>query len=180
MPFETNMEAREQYEKFLKLGKKEKTCLPVLDMILKEKEDEISGEIPLGIVSIPLEKVVGTKTEGRSNSFSSSFYPVMEEQTEFAAKWMNLYRAHLEEGIRDPVKVYEYMNRFYVQEGNKRVSVLKCVGAVSVMADVIRVLPFRNEKKRTKSIMNFWIFIDCREFMIWNYMRKADMLMYKN
>ena len=27
-------------------------------------------------------------------------------------------------GIRDPVKVYEYRNRFYVEEGNKRVSVL--------------------------------------------------------
>lgn len=155
MSFETNMEAREHYEKYLKLGKKEKNCLPVLDTILKEKEDEISGEIPLGIVSIPLEKVVGTKTEGRSNSFSSSFYPIMEEQTEFAAKWINLYRAHLEEGIRDPVKVYEYMNRFYVQEGNKRVSVLKCVGAVSIMADVIRVLPFRNEKKENKLYYEF-------------------------
>ena len=113
MSFEINLEAREQYERCLKIGKKEKNRLPVLDMILKEKEDEISGEIPLGIVSIPLEKVVGTKTEGRSNSFSGSFYPIMEEQTEFAAKWMNLYRAHLEEGIRDPVKVYEYMNRFF-------------------------------------------------------------------
>ena len=155
MSFEINLEAREQYERCLKIGKKEKNRLPVLDMILKEKEDEISGEIPLGIVSIPLEKVVGTKTEGRSNSFSGSFYPIMEEQTEFAAKWMNLYRAHLEEGIRDPVKVYEYMNRFYVQEGNKRVSVLKCVGAVSIMADVIRVLPFRNEKKENKVYYEF-------------------------
>ena len=41
MSFENNMEAREQYDKFLKLGKKEKDSLPVLDIILKEKEEEI-------------------------------------------------------------------------------------------------------------------------------------------
>ena len=63
---------------------------------------------------------------------------------------MERIKAHLEEGIRDPIKVYEYMNRFYVQEGNKRVSVLKCVGAVSVMAEVIRILPFRSEEKANK------------------------------
>lgn len=155
MSVENNMEAHEQYEKYMKLGRKEKDVLPVLDLLLKEKEEEISGEINLGVVSIPLEKVIGTKTEGRSRSFSSNFYPVMEEQTEFAGKWMHLYQAHLEEGIRDPIKVYEYMNRFYVQEGNKRVSVLKCVGAVSVMAEVIRVLPFRTEEKTNKVYYEF-------------------------
>lgn len=158
MAFQNNMEAREQYEKFLKLGKKEKDSLLVLDILLKEKEKEISGEINLGVVSIPLEKVIGTKTEGRSISFSSKFYPMIEEQTEFAAKWINLYRAHLEEGIRDPIKAYEYMNRFYVQEGNKRVSVLKCVGAVSVMAEVIRILPFRTEEKANKVYYEFMDF----------------------
>ena len=35
-----------------------------------------------------------------------------------------LYNAHLEEGIHDPIKCYEFMNRYYVLEGNKRVSVL--------------------------------------------------------
>lgn len=158
MSFENNMEAREQYEKFLKLGKKEKDFLPVLDRLLKEKEEAISGEINLGVVSIPLEKVIGTKTEGRSTSFSHSFYPVMEEHSEFAGKWMHLYQAHLEEGIRDPIKVYEYMNRFYVQEGNKRVSVLKCVGAVSVKAEVIRILPFRTEEKDNKVYFEFMDF----------------------
>ena len=44
---------------------------------------------------------------------------------EFTDKWKQLCESHLEEGIREPVLVYEYMNRFYVLEGNKRVSVLK-------------------------------------------------------
>ena len=36
------------------------------------------------------------------------------------------------------------MNRFYVQEGNKRVSVLKYFGAVTLTARVKRILPVRN------------------------------------
>lgn len=51
---------------------------------------------------------------------------------------------HVEEGIRDPIKVYEYMNRYYVQEGNKRVSVLKFFGGDTVSATVIQILPERN------------------------------------
>ena len=38
-------------------------------------------------------------------------------------KWSDLYDSYKQEGIRDAIKVYEYMNRYYVQEGNKRVSV---------------------------------------------------------
>ena len=44
-------------------------------------------------------------------------------------------------GIREPVKAYEYMGRFYVEEGNKRVSVMKYVGAYSIPTHVIRCLP---------------------------------------
>ena len=42
---------------------------------------------------------------------------------------MELCRAQQEEGIREPVQAFEFMNRFYVQEGNKRVSVLRYFGA---------------------------------------------------
>lgn len=153
MAIENNVQARAAYEKYLKIGKKEKGTLPVLDHILRDAD--VAGEISLGLVSVPLDKIVGTRTEGRSDSFSPGFYPRMEEGTEFAGKWMNLYRAHLEEGIRDPVKLYEYMNRFYVLEGNKRVSVLKCVGAVSVDAEVTRVMPFRSEDKDVKHYYEF-------------------------
>ena len=55
-------------------------------------------------------------------------------------KRQSLYRAHIEEGIREPIKAYEFMNKFYVEEGNKRVSVLNCVGAVSIPGTVTRIL----------------------------------------
>ena len=155
MAIEINMEAHTEYEKYMRLGKKEKEPMPVLDDILKEKHEEIAGEYSLGLVQIPLDKIVGTKTAGRGISFSKSFYPVMGENTEFANKWKILYTAHIEEGIRDAVKVYEYMNRFYVEEGNKRVSVLKCVGAAEVPGIVTRILPFRTEEKSNRIYYEF-------------------------
>lgn len=56
---------------------------------------------------------------------------------------MQLCQSHLEEGIRDPVQLYEYMNRYYVAEGNKRVSILKYFDTATVAAQVTRVLPER-------------------------------------
>ena len=93
----------------------------------------------LGLEQIPLALVVGTKHEGRNNAFARNFMPLLSSSSEFADKWKNLCNAHLNEGIRDPVKLYEYRNRFYVEEGNKRVSILKYFEADSVDAYVIRI-----------------------------------------
>ncbi|HJD21388.1 MAG TPA: BMP family ABC transporter substrate-binding protein, partial [Candidatus Gemmiger faecigallinarum] len=85
--------------------------------------------------------VVGTKTAGRTAAFSANFMPLLDSNTEFAAKWINLCRAHVDEGIRDPIRCYEYLGRFYVQEGNKRVSVMKAFDAAGILANVIRIVP---------------------------------------
>lgn len=107
-------------------------------MVSKER---LAAGTRLGVMQIPAEFIVGTKTEGRTNAFSVNFMPLLPESTEFAQKWKILCEAHLEEGIREPIKVYEYMNRYYVEEGNKRVSVLKFFGASSIPAQVTRILP---------------------------------------
>ena len=93
----------------------------------------------IGREQIPLALVVGTKTGGRNHAFARNFMPLLGMDSEFAAKWSSLCQSHLEEGIRQPVKVYEYRNRFYVEEGNKRVSVLKYFDADSIDADVIQI-----------------------------------------
>lgn len=139
----SNSDASEEYQKALKIGKKVGELLPALDDILLEKNEKIVGEVPLGIVQIPTFLIAGTKTDGRSNAFSKGFYPLLSENSEFGVKWKKLYISHLEEGIREPIKAYEYMNKFYVQEGNKRVSVLKCCGAVSIPGTVTRLVPRR-------------------------------------
>lgn len=143
------IESAECYQKALKQGRKahresvhqgKYPYLQALDDILEGTM--VAGQVDLGVIEIPIEKVVGTKTSGRTNSFSADFLPLLGENTEFAMKWRKLCAAHLgDEGIRDPIRCYEYLGRFYVQEGNKRVSVLKYFEASTIPGYVIRILP---------------------------------------
>ena len=130
--------------------------LPVLDDIL-EKADVV-GEVSLGLVTIPLDRVIGTSTNSRTNAFAGNFMPIMDRETEFGAKWSMLCDAHLSEGIHDPIKVVEYMNYFYVTEGNKRVSVLKYFGADSIPAFVTRKIPRLTDSEDVKIYYEFMDF----------------------
>lgn len=155
------------YSDALKRGKKEqKKCLllgrfpylPVLDEILTQQN--ILTEQYLGLVQIPLDHVVGTSTKGRTYAFAANFMPILDEQSEFAFKWQALAEAQVDEGIRDPIKVYEFMNRFYVVEGNKRVSVLKYYGADKIAAYVTRKIPAPSEELDVKLYYEFMKFYD--------------------
>lgn len=100
----------------------------------------------LGIIDIPIYLIVGTKTSARRTSFAGNFMPLLGINNEFCYKWTKLCEYHLSDvGITDPVKVYEYKGKFYVEEGNKRVSVLKSYSAVYISADVTRVMPKEND-----------------------------------
>lgn len=105
---------------------------------------DIVSEVKLGLCQIPSELVMGTKTAGRRTAFAPNFMPLLEPRSEFAAKWISLCDSHLEEGIREPVTAYEFMGRFYIEEGNKRVSVLKYFEAPFIPAIVTRMIPRRS------------------------------------
>ena len=141
MPYELYEKARKQGEKAYKnaVSKGRYPYLPVLDDIIDK--ESIASDVSLGLVDVPIERIVGTSTSGRTQSFASNFMPIMDHNTEFAYKWDALCNAHLSEGIHDPIKVYEYLNYYYVVEGNKRVSVLKFFDAASIPAIVTRKLP---------------------------------------
>lgn len=152
----------EDYIKAYKAGKRdyqarmmrgEIPTLKVLDDVLPSRGRY--SEVQLGLVQIPIEQIVGTKTSGRSSAFSGNFMPILRENTEFAYKWSVLSESHLKEGIRDPIKAYEYMNKFYIEEGNKRVSVLKYYDAVSVPGYVTRILPAKTDQKENKIYYEF-------------------------
>ena len=158
-----HQEAAEWYQRSLKLGQKDhrervhRGLYPypqVLDEILDDSM--IAGRVDLGVIEIPSEKIVGTKTSGRKNAFSANFLPLLPEDTEFALKWIDLCAAHLsDEGIRDPIRCYEYLGRFYVQEGNKRVSVLKSYEASTIPGYVIRLLPVYSEEPKIQRYYEF-------------------------
>ena len=157
------VEAAEHYQKALKAGKKAQKqhihqgrypYLEILDEILRGYHT--AGQEELGIIEIPADRIVGTKTRGRADAFAANFMPLISEKSEFSQKWQNLCQYHLgESGIRDPIFCYEFLGRFYVQEGNKRVSVLKYFDAASVRGKVIRILPGESSRPDVTAYRDF-------------------------
>lgn len=157
--------AVQDYLEAMKMGRKEyRNCinkgqypyLPVLDEILSHVE--IEKEVNLGLVQVPLKLVVGTSTRARTNAFAGNFMPILDWGSEFSAKWASLSDSQMEEGIREPIKAYEYMNRYYVVEGNKRVSVLKYFDAVTIPAMITRKVPKRTDELENKIYYEFMDF----------------------
>lgn len=158
-----HQEALDEYLKALKLGQKELKALiaagkdpypAVLDKLIEGGYTEIFQEV--GLVEIPVEQIVGVKSAGRITAFTAGFLPLLDPDSEFGTKWVNLCADHLgETGIREPIMCYEYLGRFYVQEGNKRVSVLKYFGASRIPGNVTRVVPARTEEPRTRAYFEF-------------------------
>ena len=159
----SRLEAIDEYQKALKEGQREqKECLQkglpvhpaVLDEILEQEAQESC--VNVGLVEIPIHRIVGTKTAGRITAFTPTFRPLLEPDSEFAAKWISLCADHLgDEGIRNPVECFEYLGNFYVQEGNKRVSVLRHFGSLRIAANVRRILPPREDTPRIKAYQEF-------------------------
>ena len=78
-----------------------------LDTITKGVK--IVNQISIGLIDVPLRQIVGTYTKMRGNSFSRSYMPLLAPNTEFADKWSNVYRIQQNEGLRDPIKAYEFL-----------------------------------------------------------------------
>lgn len=138
----------DEYIKALRAGEKEYKArlaageypyLPALDDICPD--NDVLPQRNVGLQEIPVDLIAGTKTCARQNSFAPGFLPLLDTDTEFAAKWSNLYQAQLSEGFNSPIKAYEYLHKFYVQEGNKRVSVSRFLEMPTIMGDVIRIIP---------------------------------------
>lgn len=157
------VEAREEYQRALRQGLKEEkqlvskgvsTFVPVLDELLPIGTAE--SVVDVGLVEIPAERIVGTKTAGRTAAFTPRFLPLLSEDSEFAHKWMMLCEAHLsDEGIREPIVCFEYLGNFYVQEGNKRVSVLRYFGAPRIPGYVTRLIPAMSEEPQIVAYYEF-------------------------
>lgn len=166
-------EARNEYASALKKGRAEYRERVARNQnpypaVLEDTLDELTlaGAIYIGTANIPIDRVVGTVTGARTNAFSASFYPILDDDTEFASKWISLAASHIEEGIRDSISCVEYLGDLYVQEGNKRVSVLRHFGAPNVSAKIRRVLPPDSDEPRIKAYREFLEFYEVSELYL--------------
>ena len=174
--------ARDEYLAALSRGKKEykdllasgqETHPAVLDEILGEQSGNTVQD--LGVVDIPAGRIIGTKSAGRITAFTPSFRPLLGPESEFAQKWYALCRDHLGDiGIREPILCYEYLGDFYVQEGNKRVSVLRHFDAARIPGTVIRVVPPLSDEPRVKAYYEFMNFYKVTKLYTLQFRRPGD------
>ena len=174
--------AKDEYAQALRQGQKEykeltaagKSPFPaVLDDLLGDNANDSVKNI--GLVEIPADRIVGTKSAGRTSAFTASFLPLLGPESEFAIKWINLCYAHLDEaGIRDPITCYEYLGNFYVEEGNKRVSVLRHFDAPRIPGNVKRIVPPLSDDPHIKAYYEFMEFYKYSQIYVIQFRRPGD------
>ena len=174
--------ATEEYSQALRAGQKEYRELlmagknphpAVLDELHPESATDTVVE--LGLVEIPVERIVGTKSAGRTTAFTATFRPLLDHDSEFAVKWKALCSAHLGDiGITDPIICFEYLGDFYVQEGNKRVSVLRHFDAARIPGTVKRILPPQSEDPRIRAYYEFIEFYKGSKLYAVQFRRPGD------
>ena len=174
--------ATDEYIQAMRLGQKEyrervmaglSPHPTVLDELLADNATD--AVVDVGLVEIPSERIIGVKSSGRITAFSASFRPLLDVKTEFATKWISLCSAHLgDTGITDPIVCFEYLGNFYVQEGNKRVSVLRHFGAPRIPGNVRRVMPPQSEEPRIRAYYEFLDFYKCSRLYTVQFRRPGD------
>lgn len=125
--------------------------------VLEDLEPNLSqlSRLSLGILTIPLDRVVGSVSQGRSYAFANGFLPILESGSEFASKWERLCESVEAEGVNQPITALEYLGYYYVIEGNKRTSVMKFLNATDIEADVTRVYPPKSDDPRVVSYYEY-------------------------
>ena len=159
---ENTNEHVEQYKYACKIGHKtfKQNKRLGIDPYLKSLEEQINifdySIERIGQIDVPSFLIIGTVTKARKYSFASDFMPLIKGTSEFSIKWINVCKYHLSDsGISDVPVAYEYMGKFYIEEGNKRVSVLKSYGSIYIPCEVKRLLPVKNEDKENKLYYEF-------------------------
>ena len=179
----SRQEAAAEYVRAQKMAQKEyRECIAagknpypeVLDDILPNgiSSDTVQD---VGVVEIPSNRIVGVKSSGRIAAFTSTFLPLLDENTEFGMKWAALCEAHLgDTGIQEPIVCFEYLGNFYVQEGNKRVSVLRYFGSPRIPGHVHRIIPTLSDDPRIKAYYEFIEFYRNTKIYDVQYTRPGD------
>ena len=162
---------KKEYRELVAAGKDPHPA--VLDDIL-DNDTNLTVQ-DLGLVDIPVHRIVGTKSAGRITAFTPSFLPLLDLDSEFGVKWLRLCQDHLGDiGIREPIQCFEYMGNFYVQEGNKRVSVLRFFDAARIPGTVQRIVPPMSDDPRVKAYYEFMDFYRVTKLYTLQFRRPGD------
>jgi len=131
------------------------------DPYLVNMDDEVddtavSQKVDLGVLEIPVRQIVGVASPDPDMEYTYDFKPLAPDGSEFAEFWCQLYLDYLSDrGLAEPIACIEYLGRFYVVDGKKRVSVLKAHGEGRVRAQVTRWIPAYSADVQVKQYYAF-------------------------
>ena len=157
--FETNLRYRAAQKMGLKQMKRNEKMgdglnPQELDTILNDSMEAVRVE--LGVMDIPTDQIVGIADGTGKNLYAASFMPVSSANSSYASQWRKLceeYRS--DKAFLSPLYCYEYLGKFYVIDGKKRVSVLKYLGIPTAKAYVTRIVPMLSDDKESKLYREF-------------------------
>lgn len=95
---------------------------------------EFAGQRSIGNISVPIEDIVGSV--GRYREFDSVFLP---RQTHTRARWVRIDEAHITDTPLPAVELYKIRDKYYVKDGNHRVSVARERGQKFIDAHVTEI-----------------------------------------
>ena len=117
----------------------------------------ISRKQELGILEIPTNLIVGVAEDSECRQlYTKDFLPVSPPDSDYADQWCRLYQVLLSEaGFDKPISCYEYLGKFYVCDGMKRVSAAKYHSVACLRAQVIRILPLNAASREVSLYYDF-------------------------
>lgn len=157
-------EVHEQYKKAYALAlrnlrDKKKMRLPLCPAahITLPDEKMVSYRIDLGIIEIPTNLIIGVSEETEDTLlYTKGFLPISAPNSAFADLWRSLYQTlQSDHGFSEEISCCEYLGKFYVQDGLKRVSVGKFLGIPVMKARVIRIFPMHMDAQEAAVYFDF-------------------------
>jgi hypothetical protein len=102
-------------------------------------KEEAFEPVKRGIRPVPLDQIVGSV--GRYQDFDSRFRP----KDHLPKDRLDAIKHVMKEGrALPPVKLYQIKDKYYVLDGNHRISAAKALGLKSVDAHIVELMPSRN------------------------------------
>lgn len=88
----------------------------------------------LGVKPIPIDKIIGS--EGRYYDFTKAFFP---KKDMLKNRWQSIDKAYHQMVILPPISVFKISDRYFVRDGNHRVSVAKMQHMAYIDAEIVEL-----------------------------------------
>lgn len=141
----------------LERAKKKGMSVYPIDLNGLMEDRMISYRLDLGVMEIPTTLIIGVaEASEKSVLYTKEFLPISAPKSEFADQWRDIYMAHSSgNGLTGYVHCYEYLGKFFVVDGLKRISVAKFSKAPTIRSKVIRIMPIRTDVRSIQLYYDF-------------------------